>query len=139
MYLSVYLTNYKSSLGYTDTIYNIHRWILPFSGNCSPAFFNYHLIRNLLALSAGAPVFDNVGKLTARINTENLVSLYIVYICDNVLPPSSVLFDFSYDVRRSKNCDVVDETGGNLTRLVLFSSGSDRIIWELTPYEGQAR
>lgn len=60
----------------------------------------------------------------ALIDAKHLVSIYIVYISDNVLSLWFMLFDFSHDVRRGKNSGVVDETGGNLTRLVLFSSGS---------------
>lgn len=85
-------------------------------------------------MSAGAPILDHAGELTACINPKHLVSIDLAYLRNNVLTPWSGV---SYAASRGKNDGVGEADGGNLMRQTPFPSGSNWILWASTLNEDQ--
>lgn len=76
------------------------------------------------------PFWGHVGELTARIHTEQLVSIGLAYVCYNGVAPvvCGEMVDAFHVIGRGKNDGVDDSKGGNLTKRTQLSSGSDWIL-----------
>lgn len=72
------------------------------------------------------PFWGQVRELTARIHTEQLVSIGLAYVCYNGISPVvwGEMVDAFHVTGRGKNGGVDDAKGGYLTKRTQLSSGS---------------